>query len=376
MEQARTHKIFRLTGMLSIVLIFLCLRVTSVWASESPAVNIMIDGKMLLFNSDSGVPYMENGRTMVPLRLPMETIGCCVSWDSEIKGTVIEKDNTKVTIVIGSNIMTVNDSIVELDTTAVIKNGRTYLPIRAVLEAFGCYVQWLNGLNTVDVYSSYTIGSDVDIAGHNGIGYIDIEGDTAIPYKGIIREWKDGRTTWTTEVWYSDKIYCYYRGLNHTILNLDSYQKFVIPVDGDTTVDGLVDSFRVAKPEWSDFEIVKAVFSYIQSLEYVTDESWTGNQYIDYPKYPYETLYDGCGDCEDFALLGAAVLKSMGYGCCLIRVPEHMALGVLMDDTFSGTYYELNGNKYFYVELTNPGWEIGVIPEEYKTVGADIIPIL
>lgn len=53
-----------------------------------------------------------------------------------------EKDGVQVAVPIGQPWMTVNGHRVDLDTAAQIRDNRTYLPIRPVLEAFGAYVTW------------------------------------------------------------------------------------------------------------------------------------------------------------------------------------------------------------------------------------------
>ncbi|MFH1638209.1 MAG: transglutaminase-like domain-containing protein [Candidatus Woesearchaeota archaeon] len=98
----------------------------------------------------------------------------------------------------------------------------------------------------------------------------------------------------------------------------------------------------------------------------------------DYVRYPIETLVERNGDCEDFSILAAALMKSIGIGVALIHLPAgegeksgHLALGVEGD--FSGHFYNIDGKKYYYAETTgtewprNPtGWEIGDIPKEYR----------
>lgn len=48
----------------------------------------------------------------------------------------------KVELTINSNIMLVDGTSKEMDTIAVIDNSRTYVPLRAVAEAFGANVKW------------------------------------------------------------------------------------------------------------------------------------------------------------------------------------------------------------------------------------------
>ncbi|MEM3828299.1 MAG: stalk domain-containing protein [Conexivisphaerales archaeon] len=55
---------------------------------------------------------------------------------------VFEKLTTQIVLQIGSSTFTVNGSLMELDSPPIIKNGRTLLPIRAVVEALGGEVLW------------------------------------------------------------------------------------------------------------------------------------------------------------------------------------------------------------------------------------------
>ncbi|MCI5892096.1 MAG: copper amine oxidase N-terminal domain-containing protein [Clostridiales bacterium] len=42
-----------------------------------------------------------------------------------------------------SDIMTVNDKSIQMDTSAIIKDDRTYIPVRFVAEALGLTVEWI-----------------------------------------------------------------------------------------------------------------------------------------------------------------------------------------------------------------------------------------
>ncbi|MDA0524261.1 hypothetical protein [Methanococcoides alaskense] len=85
-----------------------------------------------------------------------------------------------------------------------------------------------------------------------------------------------------------------------------------------------------------------------------------------------EMAHDGGGDCEDSSILLASLLYDMGYG---VALPRHMAVGVKGDDDLSGSYYNYDGTKYFYLEPTNSGWDVGAIPDEYKNESVIITPI-
>lgn len=100
------------------------------------------------------------------------------------------------------------------------------------------------------------------------------------------------------------------------------------------------------------------VVAFVQgAIPYVEDK------YGERPKYPVETLVEG-GDCEDKAILLAAFLRAIGYRVALLEFSEHVAVGVECP-TCWGTYYLVDGVKYFYVEATAPGWLVGEVPPDF-----------
>ena len=112
----------------------------------------MLSGSRLI----SDVPPVEmNGRTLVPLRAVSETLGAQILWDSNSKVVTATLGNTTVKVPIGSNIIYKNNEAVTIDVCAKIINDHTFVPIRAISEAFGCNISW-NGENR-------TIGINMDI---------------------------------------------------------------------------------------------------------------------------------------------------------------------------------------------------------------------
>lgn len=114
----------------------------------------------------------------------------------------------------------------------------------------------------------------------------------------------------------------------------------------------------------------------IQAFPYVPDD--VDNSYDDYNKYTVETLVEAGGDCEDTCILLASALLSepFRYGCALIYLPydqpTHVGVGVKGDDSVRGTYFTVDGDRYFYTETTGEGWEIGDLPQEYANMSADV----
>lgn len=121
-------------------------------ASAASAVRVTIDGQAVAFDSTYGEPFIDSAnRTQVPFRKTLETFGCTVSWDNAARTAVAEKDGVTVRVPIGQTYIEVNGVQETIDTSAIIVNDRTYLPIRAVLEAFGAQVSWNDATRCVVV---------------------------------------------------------------------------------------------------------------------------------------------------------------------------------------------------------------------------------
>lgn len=114
--------------------------------------------------------------------------------------------------------------------------------------------------------------------------------------------------------------------------------------------------------------------TFIQSLPYTVDNETT--PYDEYPRYAVETLFDRGGDCEDTSILAAALLDKMGYDVALLLLENarHMAVGVSVSGV-NGSYYLHNNKKYFYLETTGEGWQIGQIPASIIDRTARVYPL-
>ncbi|HYE67736.1 MAG TPA: family 10 glycosylhydrolase [Anaerovoracaceae bacterium] len=127
-------------------------------AIEVSDLGVTIDGQAVTFQRGYGEPFIDgNSRTLVPLRGVMEAFGAVVSWDNDTSTASVSKNGTTVQVPIGQAYILVNGVSVINDTSAVIKDERTYLPIRAVLEAFGADVSWNNENRTVAVSTDGTV---------------------------------------------------------------------------------------------------------------------------------------------------------------------------------------------------------------------------
>ena len=120
-----------------------------------------------IINSDVA-PYISEDRTMVPVRVISENLGKVVTWNNDDKKvTIKDEKGNEFSLVINEKFMEdISSNVyrkIELDAPAVIKDDRTFVPIRAIAEAFGEKVHWDNDKRVVvigDNYDSKKIKND------------------------------------------------------------------------------------------------------------------------------------------------------------------------------------------------------------------------
>lgn len=87
-------------------------------------------------------PVIQNGRTLVPIRAVVEKMGGSVEWNELTRTTVLKFGANTVKLTIDSMTAYLNEQQKTLDVPPQIINGRTPMPIRFVAESFGFDVDW------------------------------------------------------------------------------------------------------------------------------------------------------------------------------------------------------------------------------------------
>ncbi|TYQ16796.1 UNVERIFIED_CONTAM: YARHG domain-containing protein [Acetivibrio alkalicellulosi] len=119
-----------------------------VFISERKGIRVNVDGKGVFF--PDAKPFIDqNNRTLIPVRFVTEDLGAEVDWNQESREVYILKDDINITIRINDRNINVNNNIIEMDTEAIIKDDRTYVPIRYVAESLGATVEWDSKTKTV-----------------------------------------------------------------------------------------------------------------------------------------------------------------------------------------------------------------------------------
>lgn len=188
--------------------------------------------------------------------------------------------------------------------------------------------------------------------------------------KSQLFTWEYGKEMWEMKVELSDSTYRYFQQRDH--------KKEVDLFVSDPTDDEFLKLFAETLKNYAyqnnlmQVDIPYWVIVFVQSLPYTSD--WDAYETSDYRQYPYETLYVGGGDCEDSSILVAAILDAMGYDIVLLRYPNHIAIGIWSMQR-AGQSIQYRGKRYFYLETTSRGWEIGELPPVYKYAKPVVLPI-
>lgn len=117
-------------------------------------ISIYINDSIQTIPEDMGKAYLDktNDRVMVPIRYISENLGANINFyqrkETNTSGILIGAIDVLVELDINSTKAKINnggvDSVVNLDSPAILFDGRTYVPIRFVSETLGLNVDWKN----------------------------------------------------------------------------------------------------------------------------------------------------------------------------------------------------------------------------------------
>lgn len=126
-------------------------------ASAPSNVNVAIDGNPISIATDYGTPYVDSAnRTMVPIRVVSENLGAKVDWDQSTQTATIDGS---IKIKIDSQVIQTSYGQITMDTSAVVKDSRIYVPFRFIGNALGYDVDWTDSTKTANI----TTKSDLTI---------------------------------------------------------------------------------------------------------------------------------------------------------------------------------------------------------------------
>ncbi|NNG68281.1 copper amine oxidase N-terminal domain-containing protein, partial [Caldanaerobacter subterraneus] len=120
-------------------------------AFEWPSIfyTINVNGKKIHYEQYGAMPYIKNGRMMIPYRALFELgFGLPenqVIWNGDDYSVTVIKGNTTIKLKIGDKTAYINGKPYTLDTAPELKLDRTFVPLRFVSEGLGYKVEWIPG---------------------------------------------------------------------------------------------------------------------------------------------------------------------------------------------------------------------------------------
>ena len=160
--------------LLALTLLVVASVLAATYAVARNDITVLVDGEEISF-TDQG-PVNICGSIFVPLRDVFEAIGFEVNWCRDTDTALLSGsgDTINIAIQVGaphfSIVRTSPDRpaghavIIELETPAQLIGGRTLLPLRAVLENIGYYLNWDGATNTVFITSEGERAPDAPVA--------------------------------------------------------------------------------------------------------------------------------------------------------------------------------------------------------------------
>jgi len=278
----------RIVKILTVVLIVTYLLSLPISAVELP-IRVVVNGTKI--NFPDAEPFIdENSRTQVPIRFVGEALGANVSWDGSTKRVTITLNGKKVVLQIGNKNYEVNGQQKQMDTVALLKESRTFVPVRFVSEALGATVKWNANIRTVYIDMNGDVAPSPEPTGgtvkyYDGIAFNDVT--DVDPYGRIkvekLKEFllkladqlrfvkENGK--YYIECTYPEKPEGYEWGLGITIFNKDGTYTTYSPVGRNPK--WLIPSEGSFKKDVTDITNIKKVelFNITISLDHLETES-------------------------------------------------------------------------------------------------------
>lgn len=383
-----------------ILMMIICIVIilpSQVFAADLP-ITVMIDNSRLYFPEDE-YPFLDaNGRTQTPAKYISEALGATVSWDGKQQKATFTSQSKELILYIGKTEYAVDGQIKQMDTAAIIKNSRTFVPAKYIAEAFGATIKWDAPTRTVSITSNQE-PEDVSAT----IEYKDVASGTTVNNRNeFINAIKLGTKTLQPKLIlkcsnYSKSEY------NLENLNIEGiyeikYTASILGNFADVTITlSYTQSFKIQQAEYSKIALSritteeKAVIEKINEIiaEVIKDKMTDYekelaihnylvlNYKYDYDNYikgtlpdqsytPYGLLINGTGVCQAYAEAAKLLLNKVGIDCEIVT-------GTANGGDHAWNIVKIN-NEYYMLDIT---WDDpapdkkGEVRYNYFNVSAD-----
>lgn len=150
----------KILGLMFVFSLVFQLMGTTVYANQ--AITIRLNDVIMGFDTD---PYIKEGRSMLPVRTFAEALGATeVIWNGDVQKVAILYEELVIIFQIGSVEYTINEVAYEMDVAPIIIDGRTMVPVRVLAEILGCTINWNSNYWTVEITKENYVMADDYVA--------------------------------------------------------------------------------------------------------------------------------------------------------------------------------------------------------------------
>jgi hypothetical protein len=117
-------------------------------ASDTSTARVEVNGRTI---TSDVAPLVEQHRVLVPIRAVFSALGAYVDFDAHTKTVIVAQPKSTIELRVFSQRADVNGNTVWLDEPAVLRHGRTLVPLRFIAEASGADVSFDDTRNIASV---------------------------------------------------------------------------------------------------------------------------------------------------------------------------------------------------------------------------------
>lgn len=144
-------------------LLFVLTAMPGISSAAKLSLRVEMNGEKMSF-PDAQPLVDKSNRVQVPVRFVSEALGAKVAWNSKTKKVTVDLNSNQILLTLGKKAYTVNGKTEPMDTAALQKSDRTYVPLRFVSEALGAQVNW----DSLNYMVSIHTGAGSGVSGANG----------------------------------------------------------------------------------------------------------------------------------------------------------------------------------------------------------------
>ncbi len=111
-------------------------------------IKVLLNNKERLFDAE---PFIFDSRTLVPLRSIAESLGAKVSWEASTGRIVINRYGKLIKVQNNNKEASIDGLVSVMDVPVMIRDGRSFVPLRFITDAFGGGIVWNGDTHTISL---------------------------------------------------------------------------------------------------------------------------------------------------------------------------------------------------------------------------------